>query len=138
PAEALGLQLVEQVEPEVQVGEPGQVGGPGGIDDRSIRAVLDQDDRGQHHLQRADEEVEHSRAAAGHQAERVQAVDQQHDTDEEKSDVAHGQLASRLMNVSDEITGAKNWLMRWNVAGSCSGRLQPVASPITIGSRPLS
>src|SRR5690606_8195886 len=78
------------------------------------------------------------RTAGRNDAQRVQAVHQQHDAHEEQTDVSHDQLPSSSMNVSDEMTGAKNWLMRWKVAGSCSGTLHPVASPITIGSRPAS
>src|SRR5690606_34216400 len=123
---------------EIQVGEAEQVGGPGACQHRGVRAVLNQDDRGQNDLHRADEKVEDGRAARRNDAERVQPVDEKNDANEEKADIAHAQLPNRLRNVSDEMTGAKNWLMRWTVAGSFSGRLQPVASPMTIGRRPLS
>src|SRR5690606_31733506 len=110
---------------------------PGGVDDRRVAARLHEHERGKHHLGGAHEEVERRGAAARHEPERAQAVHEQHDADEQQTDVAHQRVTSST-NCAELITGAKKVLMRRNAAASSAGSCVPVASPITIGSRPWS
>ena len=99
PAQALRLQVEEDPETVVEVGDPEQVHGPGGVDDRRVGAVLDQDDGRQHHLGRAehadrawveaDDEVEWGRTARRDHPQGDKTVDEQRHSDQEQTDVAH-------------------------------------------------
>src|SRR5690606_4040115 len=137
PSESLGLEAREVDEPEPQVGEAEEEARPGGVDDRRVAVRLQQHERRQHHLRGADEQVQGCGTAAGDEPERGEAVDEQHDADEQQADVAHQRVTSS-MNCWELITGAKKVLMRRNAAASSAGSWVPVASPITIGSRPWS
>lgn len=89
PAKTFGFEVEDDVEAVIQIGDSKQVGRPGCGRHCRVSPALNQDDRREHDLDRADEQVERRGRAARNHVEHHEPINQEDYSDKEDSDGPH-------------------------------------------------
>src|SRR5690625_2557386 len=89
PAKTFGVEVEDDVEAVIQIGDSKQLGRPGCGRHCRVSPALNQDDRRENELDGGDEEVERSGGAERNHVEHNEHINQEDYSDKEDSDGPH-------------------------------------------------